>query len=183
MKQLQRIRDWYIRRTYEQKTKRKPGTHDFLSLRDAKSICLIINVTDVDPKELVSIAEYLTKIEETGKQIAVVEVNYKSRSKPIFNETVRSIFVNPAKCTWAGVPEQSILKLINKQHFDILINTDTSGRATSRLLAGMSNARTRIGPYTDEESVNYYEMTIQITEDLRFRSLMLHFETYLNMLP
>lgn len=183
MKQIQKIRDWYIRRFYQDELRRKPGEHEYISLRAAKSICLIINVTEVDPKELISIADYLTKLEESGKQIAVVEVNYKSRSKPIFNETVRSIFVNPARCTWAGAPEQGILKMINKQHFDVLINTDTSGKATSRLLAAMSNAKTRVGPYTDEDSVKYYEMTIEVAGELRFRPLMIHFETYLNMLP
>jgi len=171
----------YSLRVFGKKVKKVRFPHDFVDITHAKRIGLIININMFTSKDLIVMTDYMTRLEDSGKQILLIELNFKRGTEAMFSDTSNTVFVNPMHISWLGFPSREALLKINKYESDILINLDNSNMMTSRYICGLSNAKTRAGFY-EEGYEDFYELMIEAPADLKLKSMLAAFEDYLNML-
>lgn len=181
MNWAQSVRHRYSLKLFNKRARKIEFPHDFVDLDRAKTIGFIVNINLLQPKDLIALTDFLTKLEDTGKDVFIVEINFKRKSEPMFNETIKSIFINPEHVNWLGFPAIGRLQEINKQKSDILLNLDVSEKMTSRFICGLSNAKTRVGMY-EEGYEEYYELMLEISPETKLKDMLSHLETYLKMI-
>lgn len=171
----------YSLKQFERQVTKVKFQHEFIDFEKANSIGFIINLKQSTPKDLVDLTEYITKLEDTGKKIYLIEINISNKAEPVYNDTQHSIFIGPGDINWLGLPSRDILKKINRLKCDILLNLDTSEEMTSRYVCGFSNAYTRVGIYK-EGMENFYELMIEANPVTKLKSMLQHFEFFLKMI-
>lgn len=155
--------------------------HEFVDFDHAKTFGFIINIGHINPDELVHFTKYITKLEEKGKKVIVIELNLRKKAEPMFGTSVNAMFIDTNQVNWLGFPSTDRLRKMNNAKFDILFNLDTSEEMTSRFICGLSNARMRVGVH-EEETQNYYELMLQTGPESRLKPLLESFEMYSKML-
>lgn len=167
-------------RNFRKKSKDIAFPHWGIGFTKAKNIGIMINVTVSNPKDLIMVTEFIGRLEEQGKRVVVIELNFAKKAEPMFNETTKSIFVGRKQVNWLGLPAREILKEINAQKLELLLDFDTTDSLTARFICGFSNASTRVGLYDDEFWTNY-DLTINTPRTIKLKSLIAGYEQYLKM--
>lgn len=181
MNWIQSLKHRHSLRTFKKRSRKVKFPHQFIALGKAKTVGFIININLYTSEDLILLTHYLTKLEDKGKKIFLVELNFKRKSLPMFTQTNQSIFINPAHINWMGFPSVQKLKAINTKKCDILLNLDHSENMTSRYICGFSNAKTRVGIH-EEEFEKVYELMLQISPETGLKTMLNQFETYLKMI-
>ena len=181
MNKFQELIKRYSLRIFYKKAKKVHFKHNFVSFEKAKTFAFIININKLSSRELINITEYITRLEDQGKTIYMIELNFKKKTEPMFRDNVKSIFVNPVNLNWLGFPSRQILEKINSLKIDILLNLDTSEKMTAGFICGLSNAQTRGGIF-DENLINFYELMLELPPETRSKELLRQFETYTRMI-
>lgn len=171
----------YSLKLFEKRAKKVKFPHSFVDLEQANSIGVIVNINMFTSKDLIVITDYITKLEDSGKSVFLIELNFKRRTEPMFSDTNKTVFINPTHINWLGLPSREVLARVNKYKPDILINLDNSQSMTSRFICGLANAKTRAGFY-EEGFENFYELMIDLPKDTKLKSLLSAFEDYLKMI-
>ncbi len=181
MNWLQSIKHDHSLKVFRNRGKRVKFPHSFVDFEDANRVGFIVNIGLISGEELVTFTKYITRLEEHGKKVLVVELNLRRKSEPMFSGSSESIFINPAQLNWLDFPSVTLQQEINRFNCDIIFNLDTSERMTSRFICGLSNASMRVGVH-EEEYEGYYELMLQIEAGARLRQILNTFETYSKML-
>jgi hypothetical protein len=181
MNWVESIRHKHSLRVFHNRSRKVRFPHEFVDLDHATRVAFLINMGQFEAKDLVVLTDYITKLEEHGKQVMIVELNFKRKSEPIFNDTVESIFINAQHINWLGFPSTQKMAEVNKWKPDILINLDTSEELTSRFVCGLSNASTRVGRF-EEGYEEYYELMLDLAPETHLKTMLAQFETYLKMI-
>lgn len=155
--------------------------HAFVDLEDARSVGFVINIDQFSADDLVFFTKYFTHLEDRGKAIAIAEITYSRKSMPMFRDSVRSVFLNPAQMNWLQFPSVKRLQELNGMNLDILVNLDTTERLTARFICGLSNAKTRVGLH-EEGFEDYYELMLQLPPETKLHKILDTFEHYSKML-
>lgn len=166
---------------FRSRAKKVSFPHKSVGSEAAKTLGFIINIGLINPEELVSFTKYITQLEEKGKKVIVVELNFDRKATPMFTKAIASIFIGSGEINWLGFPSVDVLKKINQAKCDILLNLDTSEHLTSRFICGLSNAKMRVGIY-EEDYEEYYELMLQKEPDAKLDSIISSYETYTKML-
>ena len=175
---FQKLKQRYSINVFRKRTRRVVFSHDFVDLEKAKTIGFIIHMNQYNSKDLIVLTDYITKLEDHGKQVVLIEINLRRKSEPMFIDTIKSIFINPTHISWTGIPSLSKMQEINYSRPDILINLDTSDNLTSKFICGLSNAKTRAG-IAKQGMEMFYELILQLPEDTKLKTLLQQFEHFL----
>jgi hypothetical protein len=181
MNWLEKIKQKYSLRVYGKRSRKVAFRHDFVDFDHATKIGFILNMNQFNSKDLIVLTDYITKLEDHGKSVVVIELNFQRRTEPMFNETIRSIFLNRENINWLEFPSLVKMKEINEAGIEIVLNLDTSERMTSRYICGLINAKTRVGMAREGEE-EFYELMVELPEDVKLKPMIQQFETYLKML-
>lgn len=169
-------------RKFGNKARKSAYERSFIDLERAKTVAIMLNINQFNSRDLIILTDYINKLEEEGKKVYVLEMNFKRKSEPMFTESNHSsLFISLENINWLGHPSSDTLKMINKLNCDILVNLDTSEKLTSRFICGLSNAKTRVGLY-GEAYEPYYELMVEIPEDISLKEMLLEIEKYLRMI-
>lgn len=181
MNWLQSIRHRHSLNLFRSRAKKVSFPHQSVGFHHAQTLGFIINIGLINAEELVFFTKYITQLEDAGKKVVVVELNFHRKSTPMFTQSIRSIFVSSADVNWLSFPSVDKLKQINKAKCDIIFNLDTSERMTSRFICGLSNAKMRVGMH-EEEYEEFYELMLQMEDNSKLSSVLKTYETYTKML-
>jgi hypothetical protein len=181
MNWLQSLKHRYSVRIFTQRAKRVSFPHAFVDLEKAASIGFIVNIDQFSADDLVYFTKYITHLEDRGKMVAVVEVTHDRKSLPMFKDSVKSVFINPAQLNWLDFPSIKRLQELNAIGLDILVNLDTSEKMTSRFVCGLSSAKTRVGLH-EPGYEDFYELLLQLPIETRLHKILDTFEFYSKML-
>ncbi len=181
MNWIQSIKRAQSIKVFQSRVKSVKFPHCFVDFDRAGSLGFIINTSLISGEELVTFTKYITRLEEQGKKVLLIEINLRRKSEPIFSGSSRSIFIHPGLINWLDFPSVSLLQDINKFNADILFNLDTSKRMTSRFICGFSNAAMRVG-IDEEKYKGYYELMLQIESGAKLKNILNSFEQYSKML-
>ena len=181
MNWVQSLRHKHSLNVFKKRAKKVSFPHEFVDFNRAKRIGFIVNIGLFSAEDLVFFTKYITQLEEKGKEVVVVELNFKRRSDAMFKDSIRSIFINPEQINWLNFPSIQRLKEINDTNCDILLNLDTSEIMTSRFICGLSNARTRVGIH-EPGYENFYELLLQMPLETKMSKILDTFETFTTML-
>ena len=155
--------------------------HDFVSLKQASKVGILIHVNYFNLRYTKQIADFITHLENDGKQVYIIELNTKNKADSVFSDIKLSVFLNRKYFNWLHIPNHFATAKVNKHHLDILIDLDPSPELFSRFLTGLSNARMRVGFHRDGFE-NYYDLMIAIAPDTPVSKTLEQIENYLNML-
>ena len=181
MNWLQSIRHRHSLNLFRSRAKKVSFPHKSVGFEAAKTLGFIINIGLISPEELVYFTKYITQLEDAGKKVVVVELNFDRKATPMFTKSIASIFVGASDINWLSFPSVDMLKEINRAKCDILFNLDNSERMTSRFICGLSNAKMRVGIY-EEEYEEFYELMLQKEPEAKLASILASYETYTKML-
>ena len=181
MNWVESIRHRHSLRVFHSRARKVTFPHAFLDMDKATRIAYIINMGQLEAKDLVVLTEYITKLEDHGKKVLVVELNPKRKSEPMFIDTVGSIFLNSSHISLLGFPSSQKMAEINQWKPDIILNLDTTEALTARFICGLSNAVTRVGRY-EEGYEEYYELMLDLAPETGLRTMLVQMETYLKMI-
>jgi hypothetical protein len=155
--------------------------HRFVDFEVAKTIGFIINIAEFNAENLVYFTQYITKLEDRGKSVVVIELNLDRKAEPMFRDSVRSVFINAAQVNWLQLPSVPSMKAINGFRLDILVNLDVSELMTARYVCGLSNALTRVGLHAPGDE-DFYELMLQLPPETKIQKVLEHFEFYAKMI-
>lgn len=181
MNWIQSLRYRHSLNVFKKRTKKVQFAHEFVDLDIAETVGFIVNVELFSAEELVFFTKYITKLEDKGKKVVVIEVSHKRKSLPMFQSSVASVFINPSQINWLMFPSVTRQQEINAKKCDILVNLDSSEKMTSRFICGLSNAKTRVGLHI-EGYEDFYELLLQLPSDSKLPKILETFETYSKML-
>lgn len=181
MNWIQSLKHGYSLKVFEQRAKKISFPHAFVDFDKAKSVGFIVNISLFNAEDLVYFTKYITRLEQSGKEVLVVEMNFKRKSVPMFKDSVRSIFINPEQYNWLALPSIKRVKVLNKAKLDLLVDLDTSEIMTSRFICGLSNARMRVGLH-EEGYEHFYELLLQLPRTTSMNQILNTFETYTKMI-
>ena len=122
---------------------------------EVKSIAFLVD--GHDPAALRMLLNQLHAYAQKGKKVHIF--GYVKKLPP-FEEDGIYWFTNK-DLNWAGLPKPSVLKALNIQTYDLLINTAEIKVSTLHYLSALSHATLRIGPYAEEWAECYDFMIIQ----------------------
>jgi hypothetical protein len=181
MNWVQSIRHRVSLSTFEKRASKVRFQHSFVDFDTAKIIGFIVNIAEFNAEDLVFFTQYITKLEDRGKSVVVIEVNLERKAEPMFRDSVRSVFINSAQVNWLHMPSVPTMKAINGFHLDILVNLDRSELMTARYVCGLSNAKTRVGMH-EQGYEDFYELMLQLTPETKINKVLEHFEFYAKMI-
>lgn len=181
MNWVQSIRHRVSLSTFEKRASKVRFPHTFVDFDVAKTIGFIVNIAEFNAEDLVNFTQYITKLEDRGKAVVVIEINLERKAEPMFRDTVRSVFINSAQVNWLFMPSVPTMKSINNFQLDILVNLDRSEPMTARYVCGLTNARTRVGLH-EQGYEEYYELMLQLSPETKIQKVLEHFEFYAKML-
>lgn len=181
MNWVQSIKHQHSVKTFRKKAGKVSFPREFVDFDQAETFGFILNIEQIHPDELVHFTKYITQLEDKGKKVIVVELNFQKKASPMFVGNVNAIFIGQPHINWLGFPVDEKLRELNEAHCDILFNLDTAEKMTSRYICGLCNARMRVGIH-EEEQESFYELMFQIGEDQRLKTVLKAFETYAKML-
>lgn len=181
MSWFERQKDNLARYFYHRRTRKIKPRHDFVALHQAKKIGIIIHVNYFNLRYTKQIADFVTRLEQEGKQVYIIELNTKNKADSVFSDIKLSVFLNRKYFNWFRIPNHFATAKVNKHHLDILIDLDPSDELFSRFLVGLSNARMRVGIHR-EGFENYYDLLIAVPANTPAGTLLTQIENYLNML-
>jgi hypothetical protein len=181
MNWIQSLKHGYSLKVFEQRARKISFPRAFVDFNKAKSFGFIVNISLFNAEDLVYFTKYITRLEQTGKEVMVVELNFKRKSLPMFKDSASSIFINPEQYNWLGLPSLQRVKEMNKANLDLLVDLDTSETMTSRFICGLSNARTRVGLHEDGHE-HFYELLLQLPRTTPMSEMLNTFETFTKMI-
>lgn len=154
---------------------------DFVDLEVAKTVGMIVNVTESNAEDLDLIRTYADALRKRNKKVLLIELNFDKKSTPKYPN---SLFINPAKLNWYEYPVPSMEKKIQQYDLDILMNFDSSERMTSKYICSVANARTRTGIHIEGLESCYELMIEQTLEDNEegVSNMIKQFDYFLNMI-
>jgi len=123
----------------------------------AETVALLFDATELNNREVV--LKFAKSLEKKGKKVRLLGfVNIKEETDnlafPNFNQKELDLALLPTKSTDA----QEFMK----RDFDILINLSLDETVPLEYIAAMSNAKFRVGPFT--ERTVCYELMIDVTK-------------------
>lgn len=181
MSWFERQKEKLARYFYKRRSEKIRPRHDFVSLRQAKKVGILIHVNFFNLRYTKQIADFVTRLEQEGKQVYIIELNTKNNADSVFSDIKLSVFLNRKYFNWLKIPNHFATAKVNKHHLDILIDLDSSEESYSRFLTGLSNARMRVG-FHREGAERYYDLMIAMNPAAPVGSLLEQIENYLNML-
>lgn len=181
MNWVQSIRHRVSLGTFEKRAAKVRFQHSFVDFEAAKTIGFIINIAEFTAEDLVYFTQYITKLEDRGKNVVVIEVNMDRKAEPMFRDSVRSVFINTAQVNWLQMPSVISMKAINGYRLDIVVNLDRSELMTGRYVCGLSSARTRVGLH-EQGYEDFYELMLQLPTETKIQKVLEHFEFYAKMI-
>lgn len=181
MNWVQSIRHKHSLNIFRNRAKKVSFPHTSVGFERASTLGFIINIGLINAEELVLFTKYITQLEDKGKKVVLIELNFQRKSAPMFTKSLQSIFIGPSDTNWLSFPSVDILKTINAAGIDILFNLDTSERMTSRYICGLSNAKMRVGLH-EAEYEDYYELMLQMNHNVKLQKVLDTYERYTKML-
>lgn len=175
------IKNYFIKRKIEQLiAEGKKAAHDFVGLDRAKTIGLIINMSQSNAEDIKDIHKFIDNYRQKGVKVVIFEWNPLKKTNPAFATSAHSVFINPDKTNWYGYPNAQAESQIRQYDIDILINFDSMDDVVAHLISGIARAKTLAGMY-HEAFAPFYELMVNFKE-LRFKKMSPNYEHFLKMI-
>ena len=156
MKYWDRIRNYFYKRTLEERLKSPQVKHDIINWNDAKSIGIIYDSTNVANDTVIS--DFAQKLREQNKEVEILGfVN----DKKIDSKAGVTIF-NKKSLSWTQAPEDEKVEKFAAQNFDLLLGCFTGENLPLEFITRISKARWRVGAYV-ENKTDCYDMMVNVS--------------------
>ena len=179
MKIISRIRDrirlFFQRREFSQRKRSKK----LYALEDAKSIGVIFHA--VHPPDYNAVDDLISKLCKEGKKmVSVGLVPHRNKPEHLVPKLNMHFFC-PDDFSWnLKIKKQAIQQFVDEP-FDILLDLTPSSLFFAKYLAGLSNARFKVGPYRADQT-DFYDLMIEKKAEATLQEYIKHCLHYLQIL-
>ena len=163
MKYWDNIRNYFYKRTLEDRAKRLNTKHDIINLDDAKNIGIVYDSTNPDNDTVIT--GFAEMLRGQGKQVEIL--GFVNDTK-IDTKTGVTIF-NKKNLSWTRIPEDERVEKFAAQKFDLLLGCFTGENLPLEFVTRISKARWRVGAYV-ENKTECYDMMVNVSgkNDLQY---------------
>jgi hypothetical protein len=154
----------------------KDAERNILNIKDAKSIGILYNATNVQDVALIN--EFEDNLMNMG--IEVMTMGYENK-KPDKKSSDKLNIINRNDLNWFDKPVGEKVLEFKKNKFDILICAIENDCLPLEYIAGVSHATYRIGKFS-ESNVNHYELMINVTNNQTLPYLLKQINHFLNVI-
>ncbi len=156
MKYWDRLKNYFYRRTLDERVKNLNVKHNIINWNDAKSIGIVYDSTNADNDTV--IAGFAQRLREQNK---VVEILGFVNDKKIDTKDGVTVF-NKKNLTWTEVPDDERVEKFVAQKFDLLLGCFIGENLPLEFVTRISNARWRVGAYV-ENKTDCYDMMVNVS--------------------
>ena len=156
MKYWDRIRNYFYKRTLEERVKGLNVKHDIINLNDAKTIGIVYDSTDTANDTV--IAAFAEKLRGQGKEVEILGFVH---DKKIDTKPGVTIF-NIKNLSWTRIPEDERVEKFAAQRFDLLLGCFIGQNLPLEYVTRISKARWRVGAYV-ENNTEGYDMMVNVS--------------------
>jgi hypothetical protein len=149
----------------ELSSQRVSSHHSCINLADAKTICILYDSSQSGHD--VEIGSYVQRLRDQGKQVELLA--YINDKKQDTKGNI-SIF-NPKDTSWCEVPNTDRALAIAAKKFDLLLSALTVESLPLEYISYVSQARYRVGPYTEGKE-GCYDLMIHTEQQPTLRYLL-----------
>lgn len=155
----------YHNYTFSKATKNLRAKRASVNFDKAETVGLLFDATELNNREIV--LKFAKSLEKKGKKVRLLGfVNIKEETDnlafPNFNQKNLNLALLPTKSNDA----QEFMK----RDFDILINLSLDETEPLEYIAALSNAKYRVGPYT--ERTVCYELMVDVTKGKKLNAFI-----------
>jgi len=149
------IKIYFYRRRLEQDTGLVKVEHALISLEGAHTMGIIFTATNPILDE--AILKFAGRLRSEGKEVELLAYvnDKKTESKPGI-----TVF-NRKHLNWVDVPQNEQVEKFTRKKFDLLLACFTGDNLPLEYIAGVSNARWRVGIYA-ENKTGLYDMMVNM---------------------
>jgi len=153
----QKVGDFFFKR----ELKSNPRQREVHNLHSAQSIGILYDATERE--DMLKVSEFVNALFQTKKDVkALGFVNLKELTHHHM-PMLQFDFFFLKDLNWYYKPQNYIIKNFVEKDYDILINLCNSSCIPVKYLAGISQAKFKVGKY--EEDIDLYDMMIDIKEN------------------
>ncbi|MEM9717882.1 MAG: hypothetical protein AAGA10_01455 [Bacteroidota bacterium] len=181
MKFLDKIRSNLSKKKYQQiQPLNGEYRRDFLTLDAAQQVGLIFNLTRLPDRDFDQIRTFIKHLEDKGKKLVIIELNFLKKSLPLLEGEYSHIFVGLEQLDWLRYPQEEVIDFVQQLNLDVMLNFDQSNQITSKYLCRIVNAKTRIGVH-EAGFEDCYELMVEPQSVDELKHLIEMFDGYLSM--
>ena len=128
-----------------------------VNLNEARSIGILYNLVDENSYRIIE--GIVGKLQQTGKEVKAVGL---VRNKSMVNRFLPKLsydFLTRKDINWFGKPTGIRVRDFIQRDWDILIDLSLDNNQSLKYIAGLSNARLKVGP-SGKDKEHYYDFMI-----------------------
>ena len=173
MKWWDDLRNYFYRKSLEARIRGIKALRTLTNLNDAKTIGIIYDSTNPDNDIIITkFAEHLRGLNKTVEILGFVD------DKKIDHKSDIIVF-NRQNLNWARVPNDERVEKFARNKFDLLLACFTGENLPMEFVAGISQAKWRVGIY-NESKTGYYDLMINTNGKNDLQYLLTQIENFLN---
>lgn len=173
------IQRYYINKQLTNSVKKRKNKRIRISPFDAlNNICIFATYNgDEKYKELIEGVNYL---EGKGKKVSIFYFLSQKKIPEIMSNSLNIHFVYKKDINFIGFINNHIQNELEKQHYDIFIDTDISPDKLGLYFKTFINTDLRVG--RNEKYYDYYDLTLCVDDKHTIKEYFLNLETYITKL-
>lgn len=162
------------KKTARTKTKRKT-----VAFADAKKIGIIYSANKGEDLHMIN--DFMIKMKAQGKKVYICSYKGHAKEEEIANKRAHETFLIRKNLSFWFEPRGKDIKEFKRQSFDILINLDLKEMICLGYISGQSNAKFRIGKYSEKLS-DCHDFMINFEKEKGLRFFIEQVTHYLNII-
>lgn len=143
------IKNKVFQRLFQSKKYAQNRQRKTLQWKDVKTIGFLLDGSD--PIQLRLLLNKLYGYKSEGKKIEMI--GYVKKLPPFEEENIK--WITKKDLSWAGIPKMNAIKDFIEKDFDILINTSLESIRPLEFISAFSNAKLRIGVFSENKTYCY----------------------------
>ena len=143
------IKNRVFKRLFQSKKYAQTRPRQTIQWDTIKSIGFLLDGSD--PIQLRLLLNKLDTYKTDGKKITML--GYVKKLPPFEDENIK--WITKKSLSWAGIPKMHMIKDFIEKDFDILVNTSLESIRPLEFVSAFSNAKLRIGVYSENKTYCY----------------------------
>lgn len=169
------IQYYFLRRHMSRRERKKM----VVGLDDAHKIGLVFDASEAADYRLT--ANFVKTLQDTGKKVHCIGYAQQKKLPGYLNHQVNWVFCQKKDFAWNLKVKTHLMNQFVDDQLDILIDLSPSTLFHTKYIAGISNAKYKVGRFNPEQ-IDIFDLLIQVTDDVKLEDLMTHIIHYLKII-
>ena len=176
IKKIRKFARYYFLRRHMARRERKKMV---MGLDDAIKIGLVFDASEAADYRLT--ANFVKSLQDMGKKVQCMGYVQQKKLPGYLHHQVNWVFCQSKDFTWNLRAKTNLMNQFLDDQLDILIDLSPSTLFHTKYIAGISNAKYKVGRFNPEQ-VDIFDLLMQVPDDVNLNDLMTHIIHYLKII-